>query len=139
MKKFGMKSHFVMSFEDASILRKFSILFWVASIIPLLILLYTYSQSSANGYSSISTEVLSNAMLIMLIGVFATYITMRAMLTKVLEISTENRRKLEILLGNKTIEEFVQEQNEIVKLRQSFAVVTQQLEQILHNFESGKK
>jgi hypothetical protein len=48
-------------------------------------------------------------------------------------------RMLSIPPDCKTIEEFVQEQNEIVKLRQSFAVVTQQLEQILHNFESGKK
>jgi hypothetical protein len=138
MKKSDFKTHFVMSFEDASILRKFSILFWVASIIPLMILMYTYLQSTA-GVSSIPTEVLSNAMLILLIGVFATYITMRAMLTKMLEVSNENRRKLETLLGSKTVDEFVQEQNEIVKLRQSFAVVTQQLEQVLRNMETGKR
>jgi signal transduction histidine kinase len=110
----------------------------VASIIPLLILIYIYTQSS-DGYSSLPTEVLSNTMLILLVGVFATYITMRAMIMKVLELSSENRRKLEILLGNKSMEEFVQEQNEIVKLRQSFAVVTQQLEQVLRNLESGKR
>lgn len=137
MKK-SIKPHFFISFEEASILRKFSILFWVASIIPLLILIYIYTQSS-DGYSSLPTEVLSNAMLILLVGVFATYITMRAMIMKVLELSSENRRKLEILLGNKSMEEFVQEQNEIVKLRQSFAVVTQQLEQVLRNLESGKR
>lgn len=138
MKKTDFKTHFVMSYEDASILRKFSILFWVASIMPLLILFYAYGQSSA-GYSTVSTEVLSNAMLIMLIGIFATYITMRAMLTKMLEVSNENKRKLEALLGSKSVDEFVQEQNEITKLRQSFAVVTQQLEQVLRNLETGKR
>jgi hypothetical protein len=138
MKKPILKSHFVVSFEDASILRKFSILFLVASIIPLSILLYTYLQSSANGYSMISTDVLNNAMLIMIVGVFATYIAMRAMIVKMLEVSTENKRKLETLLGPKTIEEFSQEQNELVTLRRSFAVVTQQLEEVLRNLQAKK-
>ena len=138
MVKKSLKSQFVVSFEDASILRKFSILFLVASIIPLAILLYTYLQSTANGYSMISSEVLNTVMLIMLVGVFATYIAMRAMLIKVLEVSNENKRKLETLLGPKSIEEFTQEQNEIVTLRRSFAVVTQQLEEVLRSLQAKK-
>jgi hypothetical protein len=138
MKRSKLKSHFVVSFEDTSILRKFSILFLVASIIPLSILLYTYLQSSANGYSMIPTDVLNNAMLIMIVGVFATYIAMRAMLIKVLEVSNENRRKLETLLGPKSIDEFTQEQNELVSLRRSFAVVTQQLEEVLRSLQAKK-
>jgi hypothetical protein len=127
-----------MSFEDASILRKFSILFLVSSIIPLAILLYTNLQTSADGLSAISTDVLTNAMLILIVGIFATYITMRAMLIKVLEVSNDNKRKLETLLGSKTIDEFVKEQNEITTLRRSFAVVTQQLEEVLRNLQAKK-
>jgi len=138
MLKKGQKSHFVVSFEDASILRKFSILFMVASIIPLGILLYTYLQSTANGYSTISSEVLNNTMLILLVGVFATYIAMRSMLIKVLEVSNDNKRKLESLLGPKSMEEFTMEQNELVSLRRSFAVVTQQLEEILRSLQAKK-
>ena len=138
MTKKAIGSHFVVSFEDASILRKFSILFLVASIIPLSILLYTYLQSSANGFSMISTDVLNNALLITIVGVFATYIAMRAMLIKVLEVSNDNKRKLETLLGSKSIEEFTQEHNEIVTLRRSFAVVTQQLEEVLRNLQAKK-
>jgi hypothetical protein len=86
----------------------------------------------------IPTDVLNNAMLIMIVGVFATYIAMRAMLIKVLEVSNENRRKLETLLGPKSIDEFTQEQNELVSLRRSFAVVTQQLEEVLRSLQAKK-
>ena len=42
------------------------------------------------------------------------------------------------LLGPKSIEEFTKEQNEIVTLRRSFAVVTQQLEEVLRNLQAKK-
>jgi hypothetical protein len=138
MDKRNLQSKFVMSFEDASVLRKFSILFLVASIIPLSLLLYTYLQSFPNGFSMISTEVLNNAMVITIVGIFATYIAMRAMLIKILEVSNENKRKLETLLGSKTIEEFAREQNEITTLRRSFSVVTQQLEEVLRTLQAKK-
>ena len=138
MKKPILKSRFVVSFEEASILRKFSILFLVASIFPLAILFYTYLQTKANDYTMIPVDVLNNTMIILLVGILASYIAMRALLTQVLQVSQDNKRKLETLLGPKSIEEFTQEQNELVSLRRSFAVVTQQLEEVLRNLQAKK-
>jgi HD-GYP domain-containing protein (c-di-GMP phosphodiesterase class II) len=130
------KTLFITSFEDASILRKFSVLFLVSSIIPLVLIFYSYIQFQNN---TVSFDQLNLAMIFMAIGILAGYASMRTLIMKMVQLSKENRKALEHFLSPESIEDLGQEENELVVLKRSFSVVTQQLEENIHNFLMAKK
>jgi HD-GYP domain-containing protein (c-di-GMP phosphodiesterase class II) len=136
MKKNDKKILFLASFEDASILRKFTILFLITSIVPMALLYYIYTQ---HGHLGISTTSYTNVMILMGLGVFIGFITIRSLLVKVIAISKQNSESLKNLLSPETIKELSQEENEIVVLSRSFSAVTQQLEENVRSLELAKK
>jgi GAF domain-containing protein len=137
--KSNKKILFLASFEDASILRKFTILFLITSIVPMTLLYYFYLQSTQHGNINISTRNYTNAMILMVLGVFIGFIAIRAMLVKVIDISKQNSKALENLLSPQTVKELNQGENEIVVLSRSFSAVTQQLEKNIRSLELAKK
>ena len=147
-RKLGLKLHyekkdkkvlFLASFEDASILRKFTILFLITSIVPMALLYYFYFQTTQHGHISISTINFTYAMILMVLGVFIGFITIRSLLVKVIDISKQNSKALENLLSPETIKELNQGENEIVVLSRSFSAVTQRLEENVRSLELAKK
>ena len=122
------KQAFVTSFENASILRKFTILFLLSSITPMVLLYYFYVQSSHQGHVGIASINFRIAMMLMVSGVLVGYVSIRSLLKKVINISKENRMALESVLSPETIKDLDRGENEIVVLSRSFSVVTQQLE-----------
>ena len=139
MKKENKKILFLASFEDASILRKFTILFLITSIIPMALLYYIYLQTTQIGHITIATRNFTYTMLLMGIGVFIGFITIRALLVKVIDISKKNSKALENLLSPETVKELNQGENEIVILSRSFSAVTQKLEENVRSLELAKK
>jgi GAF domain-containing protein len=137
--KSNKKILFLASFEDASILRKFTILFLITSIVPMTLLYYLYLQSTQHANIDISTRNYTNAMILMVLGVFIGFITIRAMLVKVIDISKQNSKALENLLNPETVKELNQGENEIVVLSRSFSAVTQRLEENVRSLELAKK
>ena len=137
--KSNKKILFLASFEDASILRKFTILFLITSIVPMTLLYYLYFQSTQHGNIDISTKNYTNAMILMVLGVFIGFITIRSLLVKVIDISKQNSKALENLLSPATIKELNQGENEIVVLSRSFSAVTQRLEENVRSLELAKK
>jgi len=138
MDRKNIKIHFVASFDDASILRKFSILFLISSIIPVIVIFYTYFQNESGTYT-ISVQDLGNAMIFMVIGVLTAYASMRSLIVKTIQISKENRKALENYLGPQVLSDIDQEQNEIVTLSRSFNAITQQLEENIRNLAIAKR
>lgn len=130
---------FVASFEDASILRKFTILFLVASVIPTALLYYIYTQTSDYDSSNITDTGFTIAIALMLVGVSVGYFSMRSLLKKVITITQENKKALEGFLSPETIKELNKNKNEIVVLSRSFSVVTKQLEENIRSLEVAKK
>src|ERR1700690_2911836 len=128
MKKGDKKILFLASFEDASILRKFTILFLITSIIPMALLYYFYLQTTQHGAISIPVINFTYAMVLMVLGVFIGFITIRSLLVKVIDISKQNTKALENLLSPETIKELNQGENEIVVLSRSFSAVTKRCE-----------
>src|SRR5271156_3165842 len=98
MKKNDKKILFLASFEDSSILRKFTILFLITSIIPMVLLYYFYYQTTHNGGLRISTINFTLAMVLMVLGVFIGFITIRSLLVRIIDISKQNSKSLEIFL-----------------------------------------
>jgi len=139
MKKGNKKLLFLASFEDASILRKFTILFLITSIIPMLLLYYFYLETTQNGHISISTLNFTYTMILMVLGIFIGFITIRSLLVKVINISKQNSKALENILNPETIKELNQGENEIVVLSRSFSAVTQRLEENVRSLEIAKK
>ena len=139
MKKDNKKILFLASFEDASILRKFTILFLITSIVPMSLLYYIYFQTTQHGHIGIPTINFTYAMVLMVLGVFIGFITIRSLLVKVINISKQNSKALENLLSPETVKELNQGENEIVILSRSFSAVTQQLEENVRSLELAKK
>ena len=119
---------FVTPFEDASILRKFTIFFLIASIVPMALLYYIYVQNGSGQHIGISSVNFTFAMVLMVLGVLVGYTSMRTLLKRVVNISKEKTAALGNLLSPETIKELNQGENEIVILSRSFSAVTQQLE-----------
>jgi HD-GYP domain-containing protein (c-di-GMP phosphodiesterase class II) len=139
MQKADKKLIFLASFEDASILRKFTILFLITSIIPMALLYYFYLETTRHGHIHISTLNFTYTMVLMVLGVFIGFITIRSLLVKVIDISKQNSKSLENLLSPETIKELNQGENEIVVLSRSFSAVTQRLEENVRSLEMAKK
>ena len=139
MKKDKKKLLFIASFEDASILRKFAILFIIASIIPMALLYYFYFQIIHYGHIGIPTINFTYAVILTALGVFIGFMAIRSLLVKIIDISKKNSKALENLLSPETIKELNQEENEIVVLSRSFSAVTQQLEENVRSLELAKK
>jgi len=139
MSKKDKKLLFVASFEDASILRKFTILFLVASIVPMALLYYIYLQNNQHGRIGIASINFTVAMILMVLGVLVGFMSMRSLLQKVINISKENSKALGNLLSPETLKELNQGENEIVILSRSFSAVTQQLEANVRSLELAQK
>lgn len=127
----------VASFEDVSILNKFAILFLVASIIPVGLVFYMYTEHSQN-FSDLSENSFTVAIIFMIVGVLVGFAAMRKLLLKIINISKQNSKALQNLLSPDTIKE-LQGENEIVVLSRSFSAVTKQLEENIQNLEATKK
>jgi HD-GYP domain-containing protein (c-di-GMP phosphodiesterase class II) len=139
MKKADKKILFLASFEDASILRKFTILFLITSIIPMALLYYIYVQITQHGHINFTTLNFTYAMVLMVLGVFIGFITIRSLLMKIIDISKQNSKALENLLNPETIQELKQGENEIVVLSRSFSAVTQRLEENVRSLKLAQK
>jgi len=139
MQKSDKKIIFLTSFEDASILRKFTILFLITSIIPMGLLYYFYLETTKHGNIGIPVTNYTYTMVLMGLGVFIGFITIRSLLVKVINISKQNSKALENLLSPETIKELNQGENEIVVLSRSFSAVTQRLEENVRSLELAKK
>lgn len=120
------KIFIIASFEEASILRKFAILFIVASIIPMVLLYYVYFKNTHIGIL---------AMILTVIGVLVGYFSIRALLTRAIGIARENRKALEPFLAPQTLKEIDRGENELVVLSRTFSAVTKQLENNIYELK----
>jgi len=139
MKTDNKKSNFLVSFEDASILRRFTILFLITSIVPMVLLYYFYLETTKHGGLGIPVMNFTYAMILMVLGVFIGFITIRSLLVKIIDISKQNSKALENLLSPETIQELSQGENEIAILSRSFSAVTERLEENVRSLELAKK
>src|SRR3984885_12602142 len=139
MKIGNKKVLFLASFEDASILRKFTILFLITSIVPMVLLYYFYIETTRHGNIGISNSNYTYIMIFMVLGVFIGFVTIRSLLVKIIDISKQNSKALENILSPETIKELNQGENEIVVLSGCFSAVTQRLEDNVRSLELAKK
>ena len=90
MKKMLSEMKYIASFEDASILRKFFILFFVAAIIPLLVIAYIFVLGGGEENIVISSYDLGFTLLFATLGIAAAFIGMRSTLQKIVMINVKD-------------------------------------------------
>lgn len=133
------KSYAPVALEQASILRKFTILFLLMSIIPMCVLFFFYTEIRTHGSLEIEIMDLNLTLIFVVLGVLLGYFSMRAVLQQLVDLTNVNRRALESVLGPEKIRKLSKEQNEIAVLAQSFTAITDKLEENVKSLEIAKK
>jgi diguanylate cyclase (GGDEF)-like protein len=122
------------SLQEASVLRKFSILFLLVSIVPLSLLCLFYFQLTQKVHQ---LEGLQPALLFTIAGIGVGYFAMRSILKEFIHTVVQNRLALTHLLNDSTGAEG--EGNEVVLLTKTFATIKSQLEKDIQRLELNKK
>lgn len=128
------------SFENASLLRKLTILYFIISIVPFGLLYYLYLQLRTTGTIQIDEPTFNSALLWVGLGVFVGYFAMRGMVSNLTDITRQNSETLEHILGPEKIRAIATgSSNEIAILAKSFNEITSRLEENVRNLELAKK
>ncbi len=138
MQKKSSKKFFI-SIENASILRKFTELFFLVSIVPLVILAYFYIQIAYGKGFQIGEKDFFWILFFVVVGITVGYISMRSVLRKLIDVTDQNKKALETVLPASDMEEIKGETNEITVLAQTFSAVTKRLEENVRSLELTKK
>ncbi|MFH1359575.1 MAG: HD domain-containing phosphohydrolase [Candidatus Omnitrophota bacterium] len=129
----------VLSFKEASILRKFTIFFILMSILPLSVLYYVYSQMTEKGIVEITSDNLNFVLIFIVIGVALGFWGMRAVILDLINMTKSSSRKIKDILGNDQIKEVNENEDEIATLTESFNVVIDRLKENIRNLELAKR
>lgn len=133
------KESYVNSIEDASIMRKFTVLFLLMSVIPVVLLYYFYTQFKNHGAIQITELNFNITLTLVIIGVMIGYVAMRAVLKKIIELTVTNKERVMDLLTDEQKKSIDEEKNEITALAMSFSEITNRLEENVRNLELTKK
>ena len=87
------------SIQDTSIVRKFTILFLLMSVIPTVVLYYFYVQIKEYGQLQLTTNEFNVTLIFIVLGVIVGYASMREVLKQLVQVTEANRRALESILS----------------------------------------
>lgn len=128
------------SFENVSILRKFTIYYILMSILPVGVLYYFFIQVQHTGHVAISEDQFSLIMFWLIAGVLMGYLAMRFILKGLIDVTRANKETLQMVLGPDKIKELIGAENdEIAILARTFSEITSRLEENVRNLETTKK
>ncbi|MCK5581466.1 MAG: HD domain-containing protein [Candidatus Omnitrophica bacterium] len=129
----------ITSFQNTSILRKFTILYFLISIVPVLMLWFLYLQFLDHGQITITQERFSMILIMVVLGVGVGFVALRSLLIGVIDLTQKNRNAIESILGPEAIPHIADGGNEIAVLAQSFNEITSHLEENVRNLELAQK
>lgn len=129
----------VGSIEQVSVLRKFTILFLLMSVIPVSVLFYLYYQLQTHGSIQLTAENLNGTLILTVAGVLVAFLAMRSMLKSFADLSEKNKIVLKKVLEVDDAKTIVNENNEIVVLTRSFSKITERLEENVRSLELTKR
>lgn len=128
------------SFENASIMRKMTILYFLMSIIPVGVLYYLYIMIKEDGRITLEEPQFALVLGFVVLGVAVGYFALRSLLLGVINVTNKNAEALKDILGEKKARKLVvSDTNEIAVLAKSFNEITMHLEENVRNLELAKK
>jgi diguanylate cyclase (GGDEF)-like protein len=132
MAKFEIKST-----EDASILRKFAILFLLASVFPLVFLTYVYYVLFSNGQIDVNSIPFLSSLILATIFSLTSFIYIRQSLSYINRISTKLKSALSESLP-KVIDIEIKGNNEVASIAESFNKLVSKLENNITDLEKTR-
>jgi len=140
MKKIKIhKRHIIGSIENASLLRKFTILFLIMSFLPTIVLYYFYVQLRDHGQITITEQNLNLTLTFLVLGVILGYFTMRSALIQLVRLIVSNTKAMEASLSPAEIDMLSKEKNELNVLTEAFRIITKKMEDNMRNLELAKR
>ena len=128
------------SFENVSILRKFTMYYVLMSILPVGVLYFFFYQVRTTGRIEVSDDQFTMIMFWIIAGVLMGYLAMRFILKGLIDVTKANKKTLQLMLGPDKIKELVGAENdEIAILARTFSEITSRLEENVRNLETTKK
>lgn len=128
-----------IAYQDSSVLRKFTILFVVMSLLPISVLYYFYVQIRNYGILVITDELFNIALSLMVIGVGVGYWAMRSVIKELMNMTRTSTQTIQDVLGRDKFKNIGEGENEIVILTRSFSAITARLKQNIRDLELAKK
>ena len=129
----------VTSFQNTSILRKFTIFFVLMSLAPVGVIWYFYYQIKENGKIEIGEMPFDLTLFLIILGAAIGYGVMRSILQSIIQITKINKENLAELLGPDRSPELGEENNEVKFLTKYFGEMTRRLEENVKNLNLYKK
>lgn len=132
--------HQLISLQNASIIRKFAIFYFLASILPVSMLYFLYLQLKDYGQVVITEEQFSLLLMAIVVGVMIGFIAMRSVLLRIINLARTNRSGLEGLLDSTKMKALRSgNTDEIAVLAESFNQITSRLEDNVRNLQLAKR
>ncbi len=129
----------MISFEQTSVIRKFTILFLIVSVIPLAVLFYLYNDLTQNGQIALTTSALDTVIIWVIVGIGCGYWAMRKMISGFIAATKAGQRTISRILDPNASTQSTGETNEIAILARTFNEITARLEEDRKNLELAKK
>ncbi|MBI5150896.1 MAG: HD domain-containing protein [Candidatus Omnitrophica bacterium] len=139
MKPRSSKSRISGSIQQTSIVRKFTILFLLMSVIPTVVLYYFYTQIQDYGQIQLTTSEFNLTLIFIVMGVIVGYASMKQVLNDLVKVTEASRRALENILSPEKIRSLTSEQNEISILAQSFSAINERLQENIRSLELARR
>ena len=127
------------SIKNASLLRMFTVIFLIISLLPTLVLYYFYIQVRDYGKIEITEQNFNLTLTFLVLGVLLGYFTMRSVLAKLVHLIAANREMMENALSPSQIEGLTSERNELNVLTEAFQIITKRMEDNMKSLELAKK
>lgn len=128
------------SFENTSIIRKVTILYFLMSVVPVGVLYYFYLMLKAEGEISIGEPQFAMVLAFVVTGVAVGYFALRGLLMGIVKVTNQNAKALKKIIGKDDAKVFAaNDTNEIAVLARSFNEITAHLEENVRNLELAKK
>ncbi len=125
------------SIENASLIRKFTVLFIVMSLLPFLVLAYLFAQNRTYGVITISQDALSILLFLTGLGALAGFWGIRKSITKIQEVARQTKEVLKKNMPD--LKQIETEENEVTQLARAFNEVTRNLEDNIKRLEASKQ
>ncbi len=125
------------SIEKAPLIRKFTVLFIVMSLLPFLVIAYLFGQQYIWDNVSIDEKSLFIIVVLSGLGALTGFYGMRKSMVKINKVTTEATKELSKIIPS--LREAKNEESEVTQLVRTFNEVTQNLEGTIKRLESSKR
>ncbi len=125
------------SIENASLIRKFTVLFVVMSLLPFLVIAYLFTQYTSSSTITMDQNTLMRLLFFAGFGALAGFWGIRKSIIKIQEVTRQTKEALSKNMPD--LAKIETEENEVTQLARTFNEVTKNLEDNIKRLEASKQ